>query len=87
MILVLLTGEFAHCVHPRPSLGVLQLEQRVGRLLTEESKVKARWAGYIERLHQADLPAVELDAGVLISTLLTLQSTVIRLRLWKHRVQ
>jgi len=29
VILVLLTGEFAHCVHPSPSLGVLQLEQRV----------------------------------------------------------
>ena len=29
-----------------------------GRLLTEESKVKARWAGYFERLYQADPPAV-----------------------------
>ena len=29
MILVLLTGEFAHCVHPSPSLGVLQLVERV----------------------------------------------------------
>ena len=29
VILVLFTGEFAHCVHSSPSLGVLQLEQRV----------------------------------------------------------
>ena len=32
-----------------------------GGLLTEESKVKARWAGYLERLYQADPPAVEMD--------------------------
>ena len=38
-----------------------------GGLLTEESKVKARWAGYFERLYQADPPAVELDVrGVTI---------------------
>ena len=29
-------------------------------LLTEQSKVKARWTGYFEQLHQADPPAVEL---------------------------
>ena len=29
--------------------------------MTEESEVKARWAGYVERLYQADPPAVELD--------------------------
>ena len=32
-----------------------------GGLLTEESEVKARWAGYFEWLYQDDLPAVELD--------------------------
>ena len=32
-----------------------------GGLLTEESEVKARWAGYFERLYQADPPAVDLD--------------------------
>ena len=38
-----------------------------GGLLTEESEVKARWAGYFERLYQADPPAVELDVrGVTI---------------------
>ena len=38
-----------------------------GRLLTEESEVKARWAGYFERLYQADPPAVKLDVrGVTI---------------------
>ena len=31
--------------------------------MTEESEVKARWAGYFERLYQADPPAVELDVG------------------------
>ena len=35
--------------------------------MTEESEVKARWAGYFERLYQADTPAVELDVrGVTI---------------------
>ena len=29
--------------------------------LTEVSEVKARWAGYFERLYQADPPAVKLD--------------------------
>ena len=34
--------------------------------MTEESKVKARWAGYFERLYQAD-PPTELDVrGVTI---------------------
>ena len=38
-----------------------------GGLLTEESEVKAHWAGYFERLYQADPPAVELDVkGVTI---------------------
>ena len=57
-----------------------------GGLLTEESEVKARWAGYFERLCQADTPAVELDARVLLSLWLTLQSTVVHLPLWKHRL-
>ena len=43
------------------------LKTTCGRLLTEESKVKARWAGYFGRLYQADPPAVELDVrGVTI---------------------
>ena len=38
-----------------------------GGLLTEESEVKARWAGYFERLYQADPPAVKVDVrGVTI---------------------
>ena len=38
-----------------------------GGLLTEESEVKARWAGYFERLYQADPPVVEFDVrGVTI---------------------
>ena len=40
-----------------------------GELLTEESEVKARWAGYFEQLYQADPPTVELDvSGVTIPT-------------------
>ena len=35
--------------------------------MTEESEVKARWAGYFERLYQTDPSAVELDVrGVTI---------------------
>ena len=35
--------------------------------MTVEYEVKARWAGYFERLYQADPPAVELDVrGVTI---------------------
>ena len=38
-----------------------------GGLLTEETEMKARLAGYFERLYQADPPAVELDVrGVTI---------------------
>ena len=55
-----------------------------GRLLTE---VKACWAGYFEWLYQADPLAVELDVGVLQSLLLILQSTVVHLRLWIHRLR
>ena len=59
-----------------------------GGLLTEESEVKALWAGYFERLHQSDPPAVEMDGrGVTyLIILLTLQSTAVHLRLWKHRM-
>ena len=31
-----------------------------GRLLTEESEVKARWAGYFELLYQADPPSCQV---------------------------
>ena len=55
--------------------------------MTEESEAKARWADYFERLHQADPPVVELDVRVLLSGLLILQSTVIHLSLWKHRLR
>ena len=38
-----------------------------GGLLTKESEVKARWAGYFERLYQAYPAAVKLDVrGVTI---------------------
>ena len=44
---------------PVPRCGAVTAES--GRLLTEWSEVKARWASYFERLYQADPPAVELD--------------------------
>ena len=45
-----------HSSKPVPRCGA-----ESGGLLTEQSTVKARWAGYFERLYQADPPAVELD--------------------------
>jgi len=41
---------------PIPRCTAVRIEG--GRLLAEESEVKARWAGYFERLYQADPPAV-----------------------------
>ena len=42
-----------HSSKPVPRCGA-----ESGGLLTEQSTVKARWAGYFERLYQADPPAV-----------------------------
>ena len=54
-----------HSSKPIPRCTAVRAEG--GRLLTEESEVKARWASYFERLNQADPPAVELDVrGVTI---------------------
>ena len=44
---------------PVPRCATVRAEG--GGLLTEESEVKARWAGYFKWLYQADPPAVELD--------------------------
>ena len=50
---------------PIPQCTIVRAE--VGGLLTEESEVKARWAGYFEQLYQADPPNVKLDVrGVTI---------------------
>ena len=50
---------------PVPQCTAVRAER--GGLLTEESEVKARWAGYFEWQYQADPPAVELDVrGVTI---------------------
>ena len=50
---------------PVPRCTAVRAE--TGGLLTEESEVKARWAGYFERLYRADPPVVELDVrGVTI---------------------
>ena len=50
---------------PIPRCTAFRVE--VVGLLTEESEVKAHWASYLERLYQADPPAVELDVrGVTI---------------------
>ena len=53
--------------------------------MTEKSEVKARWAGYFEWLCQADPPTVELDVRGVTIPIAHLQSTVVHLRLWKHR--
>ena len=55
-----------------------------GRLLTVESEVKARWAGYFEWLYQADSPAVELDVRCAIIPIADPKSIVIHLHLWKQ---
>ena len=51
----------------KPVPRCIAIRAEGGRLLTEESKVKARWASYFERLYQVGPPAVELDVrGVTI---------------------
>ena len=47
-----------HSSKPVPRCTAARAEG--GGLVTGDSKVKARWAGYFERLYQADPPAVEL---------------------------
>ena len=50
---------------PIPRCAAVRAEG--GGLFTEESEVKARWAGYFEHLYQAGPTAVELDVrGVTI---------------------
>ena len=70
---------------PVPWCTAVRAEDRW--LMPEESEVKACWVFYFERLYQADPPAVESDVRVLLSLLLTLQSTAVHLRLWKHRLR
>ena len=54
-----------HSSKPVPRCNAVRAEG--GGRLTEESEVKARWAGYFERLYQVDPPAVDLDVkGVTI---------------------
>ena len=53
-----------HSSKPIPRCAAVRGEG--GGLLTEESEVKARWAGYFEWLYQADQPAIELDARNII---------------------
>ena len=48
-----------HSSKPIPRCTAVRAE--VVALLKEEFKVKDRWAGYFERLYQADPPSVELD--------------------------
>ena len=53
------------CSKPIPQCTAIRAEG--GGILTEESEVKASWAGCFERLYQADSPAIELDvSGVTI---------------------
>ena len=56
--------------------------------MTEEFKVKARWAGYFERLYKADPPAVELDVrGVTFPVADPPINCGVHLRLWKRRLR
>ena len=87
VILVVLTREFVHCVHPSPSLGVLQLKKRaVGSLQRSPKWMPAgpvTLSGCTRLIHQL----WSWMSGVLLSLLLTLKSTVIYFRLWKHRLR
>ena len=56
-------------------------------LLTEESEGKARRAGYLRGCTRLIHQLSSWTSGVLQSLLLTLQSTVVHLRLWKHRLR
>ena len=58
-----------------------------GGLLTEESEVKARWAGYFEQLYQTVHQLLSWMFRVFQSLLMTLQSTVVHLHLWKHKLR
>ena len=52
---------------PKPVPRCTAVRVEVGGLLTEESEMKARWAGYFERLYEFVPPLVELDVrGVTI---------------------
>ena len=54
-----------HSSRPVPQCTAVRAER--SGLLTEESKVKARWTNYFERLPKDDPPAVEFDVrGVTI---------------------
>ena len=70
----------------KPVLRCTAVRAKGDGLLTEETEVKARWAGYFEQLYQADPPVSNWMSGVLLSLLLTLQSTVDHLRLWRNRL-
>ena len=48
---------------PKPIPRCTAVRAEGGGLLTEKSKVKARWAHYFEWLYQVSPPAVELDVG------------------------
>ena len=51
-----------HALRPsKPIPWCTAVRAEGGGLLTEESEVKARWAGSFERLYQADPPAVKFD--------------------------
>jgi len=84
VILILLRGEFAYCVPPSPSLGVLRLEWRVEGSWQRSPKWRPNGqvtlSGCTRLIHQL----LSWMSGVLPSLLLTLQSTVIHLCLWQH---
>ena len=86
VILILLTVGIQALRSSKPVPRCTAVRTEGGGPWTEESEVTGRWAGYFERLYQTDAPAVEFNIKGVTTLLLTLQSTVIHLRLWKHRL-
>ena len=68
-----------------PSFTAVRAEG--GGLLTEESEVKAHWAGYFERLYQADPLAVELDVRGVNIPIADPPINCGPPSLWKHRLR
>ena len=49
----------------KPVSRVCSVKASSGELLTDESKVKARWAEYFKQLYQADPPATPLEISTM----------------------
>ena len=74
-----------HLCKPIPRCTADRMEG--GGLLTEEYKVEARWPVTLSSCTKLIHQLSSWMSGVFQSLFLTLQSTVIHLRLWKHRLR